>query len=318
MKTQEDSFWSSVEKDVGIIPSNLKTILKHTGFINGALAELGDQECDGIEHDMRRMRIGMSAELDECFRRFSYRPEHFCLMTGERTELKLIARTIKKNGIQRYLKKPRSTSGSLSLIPTAQHTSADGENSVLKEKIIEFYERRFDGSVAQRRIVDSIQTFSVEVSVGSAGLLAKISCSLCDPRRTITCRTESSGRWKISNVISHITHVHKIVFSPPPLPCGSATACKRSSLGKKDLSPADKIIRLDNAADTGENEMKIERTSQHRLVSVEYLDEYEEMVRMSETSPAAEGSAEGEAEIEADVPHDEATAMPSEEDPLNF
>ena len=64
--------------------------------------------------------------------------------------------------------------------------------------------------------------------------------------------------------------------------------------------------------------MKIERTSQHRLVSVEYLDEYEEMVRMSETSPAAEGSAEGEAEIEADVPHDEATAMPSEEDPLNF
>lgn len=145
-KTQEEIFWSFVEKDVGIVPQNIKTILSHTGFVNGALAELGDVELDGIESDMRRVTVGMSAELDECFRRFAYRPENFILMTGERTEIKFIARMIKEKGIRCYLKKSKAVSNqslvSSAVSPTAKIGQADSE-SLVKSKIIDFYEKRY-------------------------------------------------------------------------------------------------------------------------------------------------------------------------------
>lgn len=193
---------------------------------------------------------------------------------------------------------------------------------------------RFDGTHAQRNIIDSLKTIDVEVSVGSVGAVAIVKCSLCVPTRNITCRPEPSGRWKISNFVSHITNVHKIVFPPTPMPSGSMNTGKRFNIQPTDdptgSSPVDnKILRLDRGLEH-ENEIKQERTA--HLVSLEfdapeYLTEYEEIVKTSVTiSPNMTAALQTDETIQSLLcgatteisPRVSAENSPESQDPLNW
>lgn len=134
-------FWAELEKEIGVVPENIKFIVRHTNYLNGALADLKDEDISNMESDMRRSACGMYSELDKCFERFAYEPERFYFVAGERAILRLISKTIQKKGAKHYFKRPRSTNVAENCRTTREPESHHGPT--VKQKIIEFFAKRY-------------------------------------------------------------------------------------------------------------------------------------------------------------------------------
>lgn len=83
-----------LEKEIGVVPENVNFIVRHTNYLNCTLADLKDEDISNMESDLRRSACAISSELDKCFGRFTYEPERFYFVAGERAMLRLISKTI--------------------------------------------------------------------------------------------------------------------------------------------------------------------------------------------------------------------------------
>ncbi|XP_021698272.1 uncharacterized protein LOC110676078 [Aedes aegypti] len=129
-------FWTLVEREVGYVPKNIKFILNWTNYVNGALAELDDDQISLIEADMRKCLCGVSEELDECFHKFAYDPQKFHFLAGERAIMKLIAKTLKEKGMKHFFKKMDTQN-----IAETSNFSCEMAAAV-PQKILEFYTKK--------------------------------------------------------------------------------------------------------------------------------------------------------------------------------
>ncbi|XP_058447672.1 uncharacterized protein LOC131428049 [Malaya genurostris] len=160
-----DNFWNYIQKDVGPIPETVRVCLEYSEYITAALGNIDDNEIREIENDMR------------LFPKIRRNPADFSFMVGEKAIIKLVSNAVKKKGIDFYIKRSQRNH---SLIGKTQ-TIGD-ENSV-REEIIAFYQKRFDGSTAQELFLNSLTSIDIRISIDDDGVLGEIQCHLCDKKK---------------------------------------------------------------------------------------------------------------------------------------
>lgn len=96
----------------------------------------------------------------------------------------------------------------------------------------------------QETFLDSLKSLNINVEIDGVGLLAKVECRLCPQGKVITCRTESTGRWKVTNFITHITNKHKLVFPPLSDTAAIAGQKRNATVDSNEGEPQHKIHKL--------------------------------------------------------------------------
>lgn len=135
-----DHFWKEIGKEVGLVPKNIRIVLERTNYIHGGLAFLDDDAIDGIQRDVQQLPKTTGQNEVEWKKILNYYGDlnEFRFSTGERSSLKMIAATIRKNGITKF-------SRSLLRSEPEQQQQATLTESVktVRTKIMDFFEKKY-------------------------------------------------------------------------------------------------------------------------------------------------------------------------------
>lgn len=204
-----DHFWKEISKKVGVVPDIIRIVLEQEKYIHGGLAFLDDNAISDIEADIRRFPETTGKTEKEWNKLLDYHGElkTFSFSAGERSILKMIGAAVKDHGISKF-----SRSMLRGQVTNEQATSsgasASSQASTLKNKIVDFFEKKY-GAENMCWLKDLSST-DIILSKDSTGLKASVPCPFCAAR--VLIRPEATGTWKISNFSTHVRSKH---FSAP-------------------------------------------------------------------------------------------------------
>lgn len=186
-------FWQKIEFVLKCtVPEHIKRALDRTGYINPALEDLTVEGINAIEADIRelppedpdvRIFLGINNRSISSFK----------LMSGERALLMKMSKAVKTKGWPFFTKKRNQRSG------TNDRKNVD--EVALRTRIIDYYQQRNDQSEEHANILQTLPSVSIRFD-DEVHNRFYVSCALCS--KMVTCNTEKSGEWKISNYVAHI------------------------------------------------------------------------------------------------------------------